>query len=121
MVHKIIKEEQEVKSSVYLTEIEDDDVDIGEDFGVDPTQRFALDEDEDLALADDPQLNRIKVKISKGLEKAESVSSIVSEESEGESNPVLSENFTTIAYGLQPRSTYEHGKKNTDIMGCKSQ
>ena len=98
MVHKIIKEEQEVKSSVYLTEIEDDDVDIGEDFGVDPTQRFALDEDEDLALADDPQLNRIKVKISKGLEKAESVSSIVSEESEGESNPVLSENFTTIAF-----------------------
>jgi hypothetical protein len=63
MVHKIIKEEQEVKSSVYLTEIEDDDVDIGEDFGVDPTQRFALDEDEDLALADDPQLNRIKAEL----------------------------------------------------------
>ncbi|XP_052095144.1 uncharacterized protein LOC127730555 isoform X3 [Mytilus californianus] len=115
MVHKT--DEEEVKSSIYLTEVPSDDVEIGEDFGIDPTNRFALDEDEDLKAADDPELNKIKVQISESLEKAESVSSIVSEESEEESNPVLSENFTTVTYGLQPRSTYEHGKKNTDIMG----
>ncbi|XP_063433586.1 uncharacterized protein LOC134715372 isoform X1 [Mytilus trossulus] len=115
MVHKT--EEEEVKSSIYLTEVISDDVEIGEDFGIDPTNRFALDEDEDLKTADDPELNKIKVQISESLEKAESVSSIVSEESEEESNPVLSENFTTVTYGLHPRSTYEHGKKNTDIMG----
>ncbi|XP_076098922.1 uncharacterized protein LOC143068605 isoform X2 [Mytilus galloprovincialis] len=115
MVHKA--DEEEVKSSICMTEVPLDDVEIGEDFGIDPTNRFALDEDEDLKAADDPELNKIKVQISESLEKAESVSSIVSEESEEESNPVLSENFTTVTYGLHPRSTYEHGKKNTDIMG----
>ncbi|XP_071178308.1 uncharacterized protein [Mytilus edulis] len=115
MVHKA--DEEEVKSSICMTEVPSDDVEIGEDFGIDPTNRFALDEDEDLKAADDPELNKIKVQISESLEKAESVSSIVSEESEEESNPVLSENFTTVTYGLHPRSTYEHGKKNTDIMG----
>lgn len=119
MVHTIKNPNDETTySPTYLTETQDEG-DIGEDFGIDPTQRFALDEDEDLQSADDPQLNKIKVKISKSLEKAETASTVSSEESQEETNLVVSENFTTIPYGLQPRLTYEHGKKNTDMMGCE--
>lgn len=120
MVHKPGASGDEVVSSpTYLTEVQDE-IHIGEDFGIDPSQKFALDEDEDLEAADDPVLNKIKVKISRSLEKAETASTVSSEESQEETSPVVSENFTTISYGLQPRLTYEHGKKNTDIMGCKS-
>ena len=29
-----------------------------------------------------------------------------------------SEDFTSVPYGFQPRAAFEHGRKNTDIMGC---
>jgi len=38
---------------------------------------------------------------------------------EDEYGTKTSDNFTSISFGIQPRATYEHNKKNTDIIGSK--
>lgn len=70
----------------------------------------------------DPVIEEIKKSLSK-LEKAnQDKSSTTSLSSAGASEEGgffmrVSENFTNIPFGLQPRDVYEHGKKSTDIMG----
>ena len=70
----------------------------------------------------DPVIEEIKKSLSK-LEKAnQDKSSTTSLSSAGASEEGgfflrISENFTSVPFGLQPRDVYEHGKKSTDIMG----
>ncbi|XP_069101506.1 uncharacterized protein [Argopecten irradians] len=79
-------------------------------------------EDEDKTLIDDhedPIFEKIKEKVEKTLERTESVTSLSSagtDESDGK-QILISEHYTSIPFGIQPRATYEHGKKNADIMG----
>ncbi|XP_021350983.1 uncharacterized protein LOC110448841 isoform X2 [Mizuhopecten yessoensis] len=78
-------------------------------------------EDEKTLIDDheDPIFEKIKEKVEKSLERTESVTSLSSagtDESDGK-QILISEQYTNIPFGIQPRATYEHGKKNADIMG----
>ncbi|XP_060076269.1 uncharacterized protein LOC132555908 [Ylistrum balloti] len=80
------------------------------------------DDDDEKTLIDDhedPVFEKIKEKVEKTLERTESSSSLSSaatDESDGK-QILISEHYTSIPFGIQPRATYEHGKKNADIMG----
>ncbi|KAK7499549.1 hypothetical protein BaRGS_00009201 [Batillaria attramentaria] len=64
----------------------------------------------------DPVFEEIKRKLShSGGNSQGSMSS--DQASEGGANVRISEQYTNIPYGIQPRDTYEHGKKSSDIMG----
>ncbi|XP_033746435.1 uncharacterized protein LOC117331705 isoform X2 [Pecten maximus] len=79
-------------------------------------------EDEEKTLIDDhedPVFEKIKEKVEKSLERTDSATSLSSagtDESDGK-QILISEHYTSIPFGIQPRATYEHGKKNADIMG----
>ena len=46
-----------------------------------------------------------------------SSSTLLSEATSTDYNAHLSENYTSVPYGFQPKATYTHAKSNTDIMG----
>ncbi|XP_025106268.1 uncharacterized protein LOC112571485 isoform X5 [Pomacea canaliculata] len=76
------------------------------------------DEDERSNVVDDvwdPVFEEIK----HCLYKSDSAKSKTSSEHNSEESVTynISDYFTNVPYGLQPRDTYEHDKKNTDIMG----
>lgn len=78
------------------------------------------DEDERSNVVDDvwdPVFEEIK----HCLYKSDSAKSKTSSEHNSEESVTynISDYFTNVPYGLQPRDTYEHDKKNTDIMGGK--
>lgn len=83
------------------------------------------DEDEnDRVIVDDhedPIFEEIKEKVEKAIHRTESVTSMSSSTTdESDSKQILiSEHYTNIPFGIQPRATYEHGQKNADIMGCE--
>ena len=112
---------------IFQTEFNDPSLELGEDFGLDPADAYyfppeAEGEDYDTFGVDDPVLERIKFDISKNLQREDSVSSVSSangEEVEQEQHVKQSDHYTLVPYGIQPKATYTHGKKNADIMGCK--
>lgn len=61
-------------------------------------------------------------KIQAQLEKASSLNTLLSEgpaSSAEELEAKTSVKFSSVPYGLQPKAAFEHGRKNTDIIGCK--
>lgn len=95
-----------------------DSLDLSDPCGDLDDEEMGSDGDEDF----DPVFEEIKRSLSK-LEKANqdksstaSLSSAGASEEDG-SLMRVSENYTNIPFGLQPRDVYEHGKKSTDIMG----
>ena len=70
----------------------------------------------------DPVLEEIKRSLSKLEKGSHNKSSTASLNSAGTSEEdgslvIISDNYTNIPYGIQPRDVYEHGTKSTDIMG----
>lgn len=119
-------------NSTYLTDFLGPD-ELGEDFGLEPEDAYYVlpseTDTEYISGLDDPMLEKIKGQIAKNLRKEESdTSSEISSrtdgstEQEAELNIHYSEHFTSVPYGVLPKATYTHGRKNADIMGskCKS-
>ncbi|KAK3608331.1 hypothetical protein CHS0354_030785 [Potamilus streckersoni] len=68
----------------------------------------------------DPVFEKIKESLSRTQKKSESALSVASDVSDGSGEGPLvqiSEQYSSIPYGIQPRATYEHAKTNSDIMG----
>ncbi|XP_052677430.1 uncharacterized protein LOC128158574 isoform X17 [Crassostrea angulata] len=114
-------------NSTYLTDFLGPD-ELGEDFGLEPEDAYYVlpseTDTEYISGLDDPMLEKIKGQIAKNLRKEESdtsseISSRTDEsaEQEAELNIHYSEHFTSVPYGVLPKATYTHGRKNADIMG----
>nr|XP_019923445.2 uncharacterized protein LOC105329771 isoform X14 [Crassostrea gigas] len=114
-------------NSTYLTDYLGPD-ELGEDFGLEPEDAYYVlpseTDTEYISGLDDPMLEKIKGQIAKNLRKEESdtsseISSRTDEstEQEAELNIHYSEHFTSVPYGVLPKATYTHGRKNADIMG----
>ncbi|ESO89998.1 hypothetical protein LOTGIDRAFT_164698 [Lottia gigantea] len=73
-------------------------------------------EDEVDSKQSDPIFNQITENIKYNLEKRNSSSSILSCATEEEILQI-SDHYTNIPYDIQPRASYDHGQKNTDIIG----
>ena len=69
----------------------------------------------------DPIFERIKETLSK-TQRSESAGSILSSESNVSDGPQvqISEHYTSLPYGIQPKATYEHSGLHADIMGGES-
>lgn len=69
----------------------------------------------------DPVFEKIKETLSKSQQRSESVASILSSISDESDGPhvQISEHYTSVPYGIQPRATYEHSSVHADIMGGK--
>ena len=66
----------------------------------------------------DAVFENIKESLSKIDDGHPSSHSLSSTGSNGDNETVhMSEHFTNVPYGIQPRDTYEHGKNCADIMG----
>lgn len=115
-------------NSTYLTELQGPD-ELGEDFGFEPEDADfivpSVSEADYIDGLDDPMLDKIKGEIAKDLRRQESESSETSSrtedsrDQEAELNIHYSEHFTSVPYGVLPRATYSHGRKNADIMGSR--
>jgi len=67
----------------------------------------------------DPVFEKIKETLSKTIERTESRASDLSSVSDVSDSPhvQISQHYTSVPYGIQPRATYEHSSLHADIMG----
>ncbi|XP_053378335.1 uncharacterized protein LOC123529192 isoform X3 [Mercenaria mercenaria] len=67
----------------------------------------------------DPVFEKIKETLSKSHQRSESAVSMLSSISDESDGPhvQISEHYTSVPYGIQPRATYEHSSLHADIMG----
>ena len=116
-------------NNTYLTDLQGPD-ELGEDFGFEPEDAYFVppseSDDDYVEGLEDPMLYKIKGQIAKNLKTQESDTSseistqtLDSAEQETELNIHYSEHFTSVPYGVLPKATYTHGRKNADIMGSK--
>ncbi|XP_061195425.1 uncharacterized protein LOC133203675 isoform X2 [Saccostrea echinata] len=112
-------------NATYLTELLGPD-ELGEDFGFEPEDAHYVapseSEEDYVEGLDDPMLDKIKGEIAKNLRREESETSESSSRTEDDTeqeelNIHYSEHFTSVPYGVLPKATYTHGRKNADIMG----
>nr|XP_022297793.1 uncharacterized protein LOC111107104 isoform X3 [Crassostrea virginica] len=114
-------------NNTYLTDLQGPD-ELGEDFGFEPEDAYFVppseSDDDYVEGLEDPMLYKIKGQIAKNLKTQESDTSseistqtLDSAEQETELNIHYSEHFTSVPYGVLPKATYTHGRKNADIMG----
>lgn len=77
------------------------------------------DENQNREIKEDPIFKQIQETIRKNQHRRDSVTSSTSSMSaaEEEHSVKTAANFSSVHYGFQPRSSYEHSKKYTDIMG----
>ena len=68
----------------------------------------------------DTVFEKIKESLSK-TQRSDSVASAVTSVSDSSDGPhvQISEHYTSVPYGIQPRATYEHSSIHGDIMGGK--
>ncbi|XP_048253112.1 uncharacterized protein LOC124133882 isoform X3 [Haliotis rufescens] len=90
-----------------------------EKYDADEESDYDVDTEMDRHQDVDEVFEEIKESISRNLERKDSSVSHLSLSSSNSEGQVvkISDNFTSIPYGIQPRATYEHGKKSSDIMG----
>ncbi|XP_046571416.1 uncharacterized protein LOC124279617 [Haliotis rubra] len=95
-----------------------DDLSMGK-YDADEDSDYDIDTGMDRHADVDEVFEEIKETISRNLERKNSAVSNLSLSSSSSEGQVvkISDNFTSIPYGIQPRATYEHGKKSSDIMG----
>lgn len=108
--------DQEVNDQSLLAFI--DELSMGK-YDTDEESDYDIDTEMDRHQDVDEVFEEIKESISRNLERKDSSVSHLSLSSSNTEGQVvkISDNFTSIPYGIQPRATYEHGKKSSDIMG----
>lgn len=104
--------------SAFLTDLADqgeNDADISDGESMDFSEDGMSDHE-------DAVFEKIQDTISKSLGKSESSLSLASGGTEeGEEVVVqMSDNFSMVPYGIQPRNAYKHASTNSNIMGGKS-
>ncbi|KAK6176305.1 hypothetical protein SNE40_014612 [Patella caerulea] len=65
----------------------------------------------------DHVFNRIQTTIENNLKKRNSTLSLLSSTTSDEETVQISDHYTSVPFDIQPRATYDHGRKNTDIIG----
>ena len=78
-------------------------------------------EDGDVLRGQDTVFEKIKESLSK-TQRSDSVVSAITSVSDTSDSPhvQISEHYTSVPYGIQPRATYEHSSTHGDIMGGKN-
>ncbi|KAL4225908.1 hypothetical protein ACF0H5_013896 [Mactra antiquata] len=90
---------------------------------IDEEDEFADDQDDGESLREkDPVFEKIKETLSKSQQRSESAVSMLTSDSDESDSPhvQISQHYTSIPYGIQPRATYEHSSQHADIMGVSS-